>query len=58
MSYEQQVKRTIYVAECGKCGDRNIKEDNPPKARLCKCGEWVPYKEESYTGPSLQSQVA
>lgn len=55
MTHEYLSKRTIYVAECPTCGDRDIKESNPPKERLCtKCNTWVPYKEESYTGPSLR----
>jgi hypothetical protein len=52
MTYEILVKRTIYVAQCS-CGERNIRDSNPPKEILCKCGEWVPFKEESYTGPKL-----
>jgi hypothetical protein len=53
MSYEIQVKRTIYVSQC-ECGDKDVRTENPPKERLCQnCGKWVPYKEESYTGPKL-----
>jgi hypothetical protein len=52
MAYEKQIKRTIYVAQCG-CGERDVKDDNSPRERLCKCGSWVHYKEESYTGPEL-----
>lgn len=52
MACETQIKRTIYVAQC-ECGERDIREDNPPKERLCACGKWVPYKEESYVGPNI-----
>ena len=48
---EHLVKRTIYVAQCPKCGDRDEKLENPPREKKCKCGEWVKYKEESWTGP-------
>ena len=53
MAHETLVKRTIWVAQC-KCGEKDIKTENPPKERLCKCGKWVKYKEQSYTGPSLK----
>ena len=46
------VKRTIYVFGCA-CGERVIYDANPPRERLCSCGQWVKYKEESYTGPEL-----
>jgi hypothetical protein len=46
------IKRTVYVSEC-KCGERDVKDSAPPRERFCKCGEWVPYKAESYTGPDL-----
>lgn len=49
------VKRTIHVSQCKECGGREIVESNPPKERLCVvCNKWVPYKEVSYTGPSLK----
>ncbi len=51
MAIEHLVKRTIWIAEC-KCGERDEKVESPPRERLCKCGEWVPHKEESYVGPS------
>jgi len=54
MSHETMIKRTIYVAQC-KCGERDIVEGNAPRERLCKCGEWVPYVEESYIGPELKA---
>ena len=50
-----EVKRTIYVADCPKCGERDVKESNPPRERMCKCGDWVPYQEQSYTGPDFKS---
>lgn len=57
MSHEILIKRTIHVAKCEICGEQDIREDNPPKERFCfKCGKWVPYKEESYVGPSLKER--
>ena len=52
MSYEVLIKRTIYVAQC-ECGERTIVDSNPPKEKLCPCGKWVKFKEESYTGPKI-----
>ena len=51
--YEKLIKRTIYVAQC-ECGERDVIESNPPRERLCKCGKWVRYVEESYIGPELK----
>ena len=50
MTVEHLVKRTIYVSACP-CGERDVKDANPPRERLCACGAWVPYVEESFTGP-------
>ena len=45
------VKRTIYVAEC-ECGERDVRTEAPPReVRFTCCGKWVPFVEESYTGP-------
>lgn len=55
MSYERLIKRTVYVAECA-CGERDVKGDNPPRERMCKCGQWVPYIEQSYVGPELTKE--
>lgn len=54
MAVEHLVKRTIYVSAC-ECGDRTEVTENPPRERMCKCGKWVPFKEESYVGPDLVS---
>jgi hypothetical protein len=51
MTVEHLVKRTIYVAQC-ECGEKDIKESNPPRERMCKCGKWVKYEEDSFTGPA------
>lgn len=51
MTVEYLVKRTIYVAECT-CGETDVKDDNPPRERQCKCGQWVKYEPQSYAGPS------
>lgn len=50
--HEKLIKRTIYVAEC-ECGERDVRESNPPRERRCPCGKWVKYVEQSYTGPDL-----
>ena len=54
MSYEEFIKRTIWVAECPNCADRVERTDDPPKERFCTdCQIWVPFKEVSYIGPKL-----
>lgn len=50
MTVEHLVKRTIYVSQC-ECGDKDVKDDNPPRERQCKCGKWVGYEPQSYVGP-------
>ena len=40
------------MAECA-CGERDIKDDDPPRERQCKCGAWVKYESKSFTGPSM-----
>jgi len=53
MAMETLVKRMLYVAKCPTCNDVVTKTENPPKERFCMdCNCWVPYVEESYTGPS------
>jgi hypothetical protein len=49
MAVETVTKRTIWVAAC-KCGESDTRTENPPRERLCNCGEWVKYVEQSYTG--------
>lgn len=57
MSYEVLIKRIIYVAKCDGCGGSEEKTENPPRERWCtQCSKWVPYKEESFTGPSLDGK--
>lgn len=54
---EHLVKRTIWVSECPKCGDRSEKDDRVPRERLCmKCHEWVPYVEHSYIGKDFKQE--
>ena len=54
MAQEILIKRTIWVAKCSGCGDRSEITENPPKEKFCfRCKQWVPYVEESYTGPTL-----
>lgn len=50
MTVEYLVKRTIYVAAC-ECGEKTVLNENAPRERLCPCGKWVPFVEESYVGP-------
>lgn len=50
MTVERLVKRTVYVAQCA-CGEKDVKDDNPPRERLCPCGKWVTYEPQSWTGP-------
>ena len=53
MANEVLVKRTIWVAEC-KC-TKDIQDVRGAKERYCvRCKKWVPYIEQSYTGPALE----
>lgn len=54
MSHEYLVKRTIYVSECSKCGERKERESDPPKERRCSCGTWVPYLPVEWVGKDLR----
>jgi len=57
MVYETitQVKRTIYVAICPKCGDRTEHTERVAKEKYCsQCNVWVPYEEVSFTGPEIK----
>lgn len=57
MTHEYLVRRTIYVAKCEECGEQDVKDDNQPRERFCmKCGIWVPYIAQSYTGPPLSDK--
>lgn len=56
MSHEviTMVKRTIYVAKCDTCKESVELVDRTAKERFCgKCNKWVPFVEESFTGPPL-----
>lgn len=57
MSYETitQVKRTLFVAECPNCHDRQENTEKAAKAFYCMpCAVWVPFEEVSYTGPNIK----
>jgi len=55
MAVEYLVKRTLWVAKCPSCGESVERTDNAPRERRClKCEVWVPYAEESFTGPDFQ----
>jgi hypothetical protein len=41
------VKRTVYIAEHVECEFRDVVTDNPPREKLCKCGKWIPYVEQT-----------
>jgi hypothetical protein len=47
--FERLIKRTIFIAEC-KCGERDVKTENPPRERKCHCGEWVRYEPQEWIG--------
>lgn len=55
MTAERYIKRTVYVAKCP-CGESDLRESNPPRERLCKCGQWVPYHEQSVIAPDYGDQ--
>lgn len=49
------IKRTVWISQCPECTDRVVKTESAPRERLCmNCNLWVPFKEESYTGPDLK----
>ena len=49
-----QVKRTIWDAKCPQCGEGDVRTENPPKERFCgTCKVWVPFEEQSFTGPEV-----
>ena len=51
MAVERLTKRTVFVSECPTCGDKQIRDEHPPRERLCACGEWVPFVPVSYIWP-------
>jgi len=56
MAYEKKVlvTRTIYVATCQICHERVEHTEKIAKERFCQnCGMWIPFVEQSYTGPEL-----
>jgi hypothetical protein len=55
MTVETLIKRTIYVSKCPKCNDSVEKTDRGTRERQCKCGEWMPYVETSYTGTDIKT---
>jgi len=53
--YETQVKRTIFVGKCPKCGEQKETTEKFRKEWFCmKDHVWVPFEEVSYTGPELK----
>jgi len=52
MTAEHLIKRTVFVWKC-ECGETDMREASAPKERLCKCGKWAPYVEQSVIGPNL-----
>lgn len=55
MAVEYLVKRTIWTAKCPKCGESVERTENPPRERRCMtCEIWVPFVEQSFTGPDLR----
>ena len=52
--HETLIKRTIWESRCPHCGIEKVAVEEPPKERLCECGEWVPYVEQSYTSPEYK----
>ena len=48
---EELVKRTIFVSECTECGEKDIRESNPPRERFCtKCKKWAKYEKFEWIG--------
>ena len=51
-----QVKRTIWVAACDH--EKKIEVDDPGRRQsyCAKCDKWIPYMEETYTGPVINDK--
>lgn len=47
--HETMIKRTLWIGKCGGCGEKYEWDRDPPKEKLCKCGEWVVPEEKSFT---------
>lgn len=48
---EALVKRTIWIAECPICHEKEEQTEYRVRERFCnKCQVWAPYAEKSYTG--------
>lgn len=59
MAVEYHVKRIVWVAEC-KCDHkepyRRVEAENPPREVRCpKCGNWLPFNEESSSSPEYRT---
>ena len=52
MAAERLIKRTVWEADCP-CGEKTMLESEPPKAKLCKCGKWLDFKEVIAIGPDF-----
>ena len=53
--FEKLIKRVLWISKCPVCGEQKERDDKPPKERFCMaCKVWVPYVEQSYTGPELK----
>ncbi len=57
MAYEKLIKRTIWVAKCEACGEQKEADKDPPKSRMCSCGRWVDFVEQSAIGPDLTPEA-
>lgn len=57
MAVETLIRRTIWVSRC-QCGETDVRNDNRPRERLCLCGLWVPYIEQSWVGPEWSKPKA
>lgn len=60
MTFERYVKRTIWVFSCTTEGCVEFGQthatytENPPREIMCNtCRNWMPPKEESWTGPEI-----
>lgn len=55
MTIERYIKRTVWISECAKCGMRDLRTDDPPREKRCACGDWHPFREQSYVGPEFDT---
>ena len=50
--FNRLIERIIFIARCDTCDWKDVRLADPPREVMCpNCKKWLPFKEESYTGP-------